>query len=182
MFKGESDGPTGPALDAANWLRNEDSQCFEERFSRLIWLTERLPGEEYWTFPGGLMAKSLFEETRYCFVYGQYLAATVLGLAYIERTLSALFYAAGRNDLERAGLGDLLKEALSEGLIDSSDFQHLDRIRTTRNSYAHFRKPSSEKGIEFRSIIAGEAPYAITDQDATNVMSATLRMVATTSV
>ena len=45
------------------------------------------------------MAKFLFEETRYCFAYGQYLAVIVLGVAFIERTLAAEFYASGRNDL-----------------------------------------------------------------------------------
>ena len=50
----------------------------------------------------GMMAKYLFEETRYCFVYGQYLAViSVLGMALVERTLAAEFYASGRDDLER---------------------------------------------------------------------------------
>ena len=94
-------------------------------FPRLEWLIDHSPAGEYWTFPGGLLAKSLFGETRYSFVYAQFLATILLGLAYIERTLAALFYEAGRKDLERASLSVLLREAHAAGLIDSSEFSGL---------------------------------------------------------
>ena len=74
---------------SATWLINEDSSSFEDRLSRLGWLTTHSPGGEYWTFPGGLHAKSVFEEARYCFVYAQFLATILLSLAYIELTLAA---------------------------------------------------------------------------------------------
>ena len=108
----------------AKWLSNEDARCFEDRLSRIEWLVDNSPAGENWTFPGGLLAKSLFEEARYCFVYAQtFLATILLGLAYIERTLAALSYEAGRNDLERAPLSVLLEEAHAEGLIGSSEFR-----------------------------------------------------------
>ena len=143
---------TDEKLSNSNWLRDEDSLCFDDRLSRLNWLADNSPAANYWTFPGGLMAKSLFDEARYCFIYGQFLATTLLGLAYIERTLSALFYAAGRNDLKRASLSKLLKEAHSHGLIGCTEFRGLERIRKKRNSYAHFRKPGDKEGIEFQVV------------------------------
>ena len=83
-----------------NWLSDEDFRCFEDRLSRLEWLIDNSPAGEYWTFAGGLLAKSLFEETRYSFVYAQFLATILLGLACIERTLAALFYGAGLSRAE----------------------------------------------------------------------------------
>src|SRR2546428_6452661 len=71
---------------AEQWLSREDERCRTGRLERLQWLATELPPGEYLTFPGGLMAKFLFEETRYCFAYGQYLAVIVLGVAFIERT------------------------------------------------------------------------------------------------
>ena len=121
----------------AEWLSDEDLACFEGLLSRLDWLAERAPPGEFWTFPGGLLAKSVFEESRYCFVYGQFIATTLLGLAYVERTLAALFYGAGRNDLERASFARLLKEARKARLISEAEFEDLERIRESRNSYAH---------------------------------------------
>ena len=138
---------------------------------------KKSPIAEYWTFPGGLMAKSLFEEARYCFAYGQFLAANLLGLAYIELTLSALFYESGRNDLKRAGLAKLLKEAHAVHLINAAELQDLGRIRKKRNSYAHFRRPGDKEGIETRAVVEDDAPYRIIERDATDVIAAALRMV-----
>ena len=167
---------------AAEWLSGEDSKCFEDRLSRLQWLIDNSPAGEYWAFPGGLLAKSLFEEARYCFVYAQYLATILVGLAYIERTLAALFYGAGRNDLERASLSALLGEAYAEGLIGSGEFRDLERIRENRNSYAHFRRPGHEDSMEARAILEDEAPYSVIERDATAVIAAALNMVAKNTV
>ena len=173
---------TSGQMSSLKWLKDEDALCFEDRRTRLNWLVKNSPIAEYWLFPGGLMAKSLFEEARYCFVYGQFIATSLLGLAYIERTLSALFFEAGRNDLKRASLSNLLNEALDCGLINREEFRDLERIRKKRNSFAHFRKPGHKEGIEHRSIVEGEAPYNVIEQDAFGVISATLRMVAKASI
>ena len=169
-------------LDSSKWLSEEDSVCFDDRLSRLSWLAEESPSADYWLFPGGFMAKSLFEETRYCFVYGQFQATTLLGLAYIERTLSALFYAAGRNDLKRASLTKLLKEAHDHGLIGSPEFRDLEKIRKKRNSYAHFRNPEDKEGVESRSVATDEAPYDVIQRDATEVIVSVLNLVAKASI
>ena len=105
--------PTEPEA----WLLNEDTVCREDRLARLTWLASMLPPADYLTFPGGSMAKLLFEEMRYCFAYGQFLATITLGFAYIERTLAAKFFAAGRADLERAGIMKLLQEARLHGVL-----------------------------------------------------------------
>ena len=167
---------------AAEWLSGEDSRCFTDRLSRLQWIIDNSPAGEYWTFPGGLLAKSLFEEARYCFVYAQFLATILLGLAYIERTLAALFYGAGRKDLQRASLSILLREACAEGLISGNEYRDLERIRENRNTYAHFRRPGHEDNMEVRAIRGDEAPYDIVEQDATAVITAALNVVAKNSV
>lgn len=163
---------------SAEWLRDEDSTCFDDRLSRLEWLAANSPRAEYWGFPGGLHAKALFEEARYCFVYAQFLATILLGLAYIEMTLAALLYGGGRSDLERARLSSLLAAAHAEGVIGSSAYQDLDRIRENRNAYAHFRRPLHQDSLEHRAVVADAEPYEVIEQDATTVMAAALRMVA----
>ena len=45
---------------------------------------------------------SFSRRTALCFAYGQYLAVIVLGVAFIERTLAAEFYASDRNDFKYA--------------------------------------------------------------------------------
>ncbi len=162
----------------AKWLSDEDSRCFDDRLSRLEWLVDNAPAGEHWLFPGGLHAKALFGEARYCYVYAQFLATILLGLAYIEQTLAALFYGAGRNDLQREGLSALLREAHAEGLIGDRELQDLKRVRKYRNAYAHFRRPGHEDSVEARAIVEDAAPYDVIEQDATVVMAVALHIVA----
>ena len=62
-----------------DWLNHEDTVNFEDRTARLDQLAKMIPKADYFTFPGALMSKYLFEECGYCFVYGQFLAVIVLG-------------------------------------------------------------------------------------------------------
>ena len=142
-------------LASEEWLTREDNVCRQDRLTRLNWLATNAPDTEYWVFHGGSMSKYLFEEARYCFVYRQFLATIVLGIAYIEHTLAALFYASGRNELERAGISILLQEALAYSWIDQAEFDNLQRARRIRNPITHFRRPLHSGTIEYRTVFIG---------------------------
>src|SRR2546423_8462803 len=133
------------------WLGREEAINREARISRLDWMASRMPDANHLRFPGGLISKYLFEETRYCFVYAQFLAVIILGLSYIEHTLAAMFYAAGRNDLERGSISTLLREAVSTGWITQAEFDNLDRAREIRNPITHFRRPLHDDTVEYRA-------------------------------
>ena len=157
-----------------DWLRQEDAILLEERAARLAWMEERINSDEYRLHHGGRLSVSLFEEMRYCFAYGQFIAAGLVGLAYIERRLAARFYAAGRNDLERAPLAKLLGEALSYGLITQNQYEELERIRNARNVYAHFRRPGHGDGIEYRALEVDDSVCGIIEQDAMAIVEAAI--------
>ena len=161
----------------SDWLDAEDAQCHEDRLSRLDWLVKHTPDGKFRVFPGGFLAKSHFDEMRYCYIYGQFLATTILGVAFLEITLAALFFQAGHNDLERASITDLFKEAHKHHLITDREYEHLNGIRKTRNAYAHFRKHGHKESVERRAIEDERAFYGIVEEDATIVMKAVLRMV-----
>jgi len=166
-----------PLSESEVWLKKEDSTCFPDRLERLNWLASKLPIAEYWIFPGGLISKYSFEEARYSFVYGQYLATVVLGLSYIERTLAALFYGAGRDELERASLAVLLQEARNLGWLDEKEFDNLQRAREIRNPITHFRRPGHVETVEYRAAAQEELPYNILEEDARHVMEAALAVL-----
>ena len=159
------------------WLTKEDNICRQDRLVRLRWIASKAPDTEYWAFPGGLISKYIFEESRYCFVYGQFLATIVLGLSYIEHTLAGLFYTSGRDDLERASISKLLTEALDYGWINQTEFENLQRARKVRNPVTHFRKPGYEDTVEHRSVLKNEVPYHILEEDAQHVMEAVLHLL-----
>jgi len=162
---------------ARAWLTQEDTVCYEQRVARLEWLESVFPPAEYWAFPGGLVSKFLFEEMRYSFVYGQFLAATMAGLAYIEWTLAAKHFMAGRDDLERAAISVLLREAQDSGLLTAGEVEDLDRLRRARNPVAHFRRPLAGDSVEMRALKDEEHPYEVLEKDARAVVLAAMNLV-----
>jgi hypothetical protein len=169
-------------LDAESWLDREDSVCREGRRSRLDWLVTLMPESEYLTFPGGWMAKYLFEEARYSFVYGQFMAATVLGMAFAERTLASWLHASGRTDLKRANLSRLMEEAVISGWLNSEERTAIDDARRLRNPIAHFRKFGESDGVESRTVTEGKPPYELIEQDCRHVMRVMYRLLARNTV
>jgi len=169
---------SGAPEQSREWITCEDAACREERIARLDWLASIYPPAEYISFPGGLMSKYLFDEMRYCFAYGQYLAAIVLGLAYIERTLGSEFYAVGRADLERAGIAKLLSEARNVGMLTNDEVSRLEEIRRSRNPVAHFRPPGHKESIESRSVMQDARPYELLEGDARSVIQAAMNILS----
>lgn len=169
-------------LSAEEWLDNEDKQCWDERLNRLRWIIEEYPDIDISLFHGGLKSHYLFEEARYCFVYGQYIASTMLSLSYIENTIASVFYASGRNDLQRARVVDLLKEAKEKGLISESEFTVFNTVRKIRNPIIHFCKPSDKETIEYREVKNDRHPYELLEEDAKTALKATFRMMAKFSI
>ena len=159
---------------AKDWLTREDANLLDDRAARLAWMAERINSDEYRMEHGGLLTTSLLDEMRYCFAYSQFIAASLVGLAYIERSLAARFYAAGHDDLERAPLAELLGAARSYGLINQDQHEELERIRHARNVYAHFRRPGRDDSVEYRALQDDDSFYGIVEQDAVGVVEAAL--------
>jgi len=175
---------------AEQWLDREDNAARSGRLDRLTWLAREMPKVDWLIFRGGLMTKYLFEEARYCFVYGQFLATIVLSLALIERELAALFYESGRNDLERAGIWELAKQAFETGWLTQEEFEWVEDLRQIRNPIVHFRKLGVQPGerakpdwwrdrLESRSVVEGRLPYEILEQDARQAMRIVHRLLGT---
>jgi len=164
------------------WLLAEDKSCFAQRVERLEWLISIAPAAQIWTFPGGWLGKQLFEEARYCFVYGQFLASAILGFAYVERTLAAMFYGAVRNDLQRATSEGLFQEAHAAGWLTEQELEAFDKARRLRNPLVHFRKPGHEDSIEFRGVQEERNLYEIIEDDAKNILNVVFRLVAQNAV
>ena len=169
-------------LNAEEWLDNEDRQCRNDRLNRLEWIIGEYPNIDISLFDGGLKSHYLFEEARYCFVYGQYFASIMLSVSYIENTLASVFYASGRNDLQRAHVIDLLNEAKKEGLISESEFNVFNKVRKIRNPITHFRKPAGRKTLEYSSVKNNKHPYKLLEEDAKIALKANFRIMAKFSI
>jgi alpha-amylase/alpha-mannosidase (GH57 family) len=167
---------------AEGWLDNEDEQCRDGRLSRLKWIIEEYPNIEISLFYGAPKSHYLFEEARYCFVYGQYIASIMLSLSYIENSLASAFYASGRNNLQRVSMVSLLEEAKEKGLISESEFDVFNKVREIRNPITHFRKPVDKEAIEYMAVKGARHPYEVLEEDAKAALKAAFRMMAKFSI
>lgn len=164
------------------WLKREDEGDRAGREQRLRWIVANYPSAEGFVLSGGWLSKQLLEEAKYCYVYGQYVAVVALGVAFVERLLAAQFYAAGRNDLERAGGQALLREALQRGWLTEADFERFDRLRCLRNPLVHFRRPLAGDTVEARAVVADSHPDGIVETDARAVLEGVFRVIETVAV
>jgi hypothetical protein len=110
------------------------------------------------------------------------MAVVVLGLAFIEQAIAGRFYAAGRNDLERATISALLLEAHGSGWIADDELTNLNRVRLLRNPVTHFRAPLSVDTIESRAVRAAAVPYSVLESDAKTVMEAVFHLLSKNTV
>jgi hypothetical protein len=157
-------------MKSEEWVDREDEIERTDRVRRLEWLAQLAPNNGLWLFHGGALTKSLFEEARYCFVYGWFLASMMLGLSFLEHSLASLLYGTGRNDLERANISNLVKEALKIGWINNDEFEMLEKTRALRNRITHFRSPDDEDRIEFISVNEQTPFYNVVEEDARSIM------------
>jgi hypothetical protein len=163
---------------AEAWLAREDAVAHEDRIRRLAWLDANSPSAQSgFIVPGGWLSQRLLEEAKYCFAYGQDIAAAVLGVAFVERVLAARFYGSGRDDLERAQSYRLLVEARDLGWLSSEEYALFDGIRALRNPMAHFRRPLNEDTHERRAIEGGGHPNDVAEEDSQRVLAAVLHLL-----
>ncbi|MDP3183185.1 MAG: hypothetical protein Q8M54_10270 [Desulfobaccales bacterium] len=107
-----------------------------------------------------------------------FLASAILGFAYVERALVAMFYGAGRNDLQRANSENLFQEAYAAGWITDQELEIFDKARRLRNPLVHFRKPGHKDSIELRAVQDERHPYNIIEDDAKHILNLVFRLVA----
>ena len=144
--------------ELSEWLEADDSRSRDQRTHRLRELLELLPmpGEGLTSW-GGDESTICLEELRLCYVQGSSFAVVLLCLAYVERELAATLYGAGWEGAKKATLTGLLEKAQEDGLLSSAEQRTFRDLADVRNSYAHFRNPSSETSL-LRQAVEGNAP------------------------
>lgn len=164
--------------EANEWIKQEDAIARPERTARLEWIVSNYPESDLgFLLNGGWLSFRLLEEAKYCFAYGQFLATAILGVAFIERLFAAQFYATGRDDLERAGSLDLLREALKSKWLSQEEFEQYDRVRRLRNPILHFRRPLGQGTIERRAVEGDIHPDELSEADAREILTSVFRVL-----
>jgi hypothetical protein len=162
---------------ASEWLDHEDASQRVDRTQRLVWLAQKMPEPAILLFHGGWLTMQLFEEAKYCFVYGQYLATITMAFGWVERTLASLLYGAGDNAAKQKRVVLLLQEAQVRNWITETEALALDEARRVRNNVAHFRGPLHDESYEARSVESEVHPSEVAEQDAREVLDAAFNLL-----
>lgn len=162
---------------SGSWLTNTNKVFSKKGANRLKWLVSQAPRSSHWVFPGGTVTINLFEAASYCFVNGQFLGAMVMGLSYIEHTLAGLFAAAGRKELENAGVVVLAREAMSLALLKQREFDIIKEATKKRDAKLATRRTIGLRDVENPIIEEDDQESAVYEEDGRKVMSVVIRLL-----
>lgn len=151
-------------------LGRENKPQLAARIQRQQWIEENSP-DVRWAFRGGPTVFRLFSEAQDCYVSGHYLACILTSVSFLEQSLAAEFHSIHRNDLNRASLPDLAKEARKFGWISEPDLIELLRIWGLRIPVTHSRPPGHPDRIEARQYNESAPIDEILEGDAHRVLT-----------
>ena len=160
------------------WLKKEDKATRSLRADRLRFLVETYGEPRHLLLPGGPISFYAFEESRLCFLNGQFIGCILLSQVVLEHILDGLFKMAGRDDLERAGFQLLTREALSEGYISQNEYDAFNLLRDRRNPYVHPRDPMDKKEFVRRMVMENKAAEMLFEEDARMAIQTIFRLLS----
>lgn len=130
----------------------------------------------------GLLSERFFEEARWCFVNGQFVACVLLSQCFLEVSLRSLLAAGGKNYgvsdkwLERAGFSDLVNKAKECGLIEPGHAANCHAVRQMRVEYVHARPVFSKKHIGRRIVAERASAMELSERDARRSLRVMLQL------
>lgn len=164
--------------ELAAWLEADDAKGRATRVLRLRDLldTMAVPTDGL-TFFGGETSEICFDEVRRCYMDGSYMAVILLSLAYVERELAAVLYAAGWEPAKKAPLGKVLRKAHQDGFLSDLEWRTYQELARLRNSQTHFRRPGSSESMMARMVEENAFPREVLATDAKRALLAMARIV-----
>ena len=171
-------------IDLAAWLQTEDDATRSYRLERLGFLVNEFGsvGAGPMCFHGGELSKRCFEEARWSWVNGQFIACTIICQCFVEISLRSLLSARGLNVgasdywLERTGMYELTKKARKIGLLTEDEVSALNRLRKNRIQYIHARPIFSKNHFMRRVLSTGETPEDTCEHDAQEAIRLTIQL------
>ncbi|MDE2764142.1 MAG: hypothetical protein OXQ94_14280 [Gemmatimonadota bacterium] len=160
------------------WLEADDAKGRGRRVLRLRDLLNTMPvSSDGLTLLGGETSQICFDEVRRCYMDGSYVAVVLLSLAFVERELAAVLYAAGWEAAKKAPMGEVLRKAHQDGCLSNLEWRTYQELARLRNSHAHFRRPASSDSMMARMVEENASPREVLAQDAKRALRAMARIV-----
>jgi hypothetical protein len=124
-------------------LRKNDREQFADRLIRFREIDAWLPNwEEGVPFGPHLETELAFQDARFAYVNGFWIAAILSALAALERHIAWRLANAGEKNADHLPLQAIIDRGRVLGFVTPSHANELERLRKFRNDYAHFRENS----------------------------------------
>lgn len=156
-----------------SWLNDEDYKTLIARTDRLFSIATLIEeSDEGLLFHGGVLTHRAFEEARWCWVNGQFIACTILCQCFVENSLRSMFgargYSSGESDqwITHSSMKELIEKSVEIDLIDQDLAVRLNQLRKMRNPYIHTRPVFSDGHFMKRVVDLGEMPETLCEEDA----------------
>ena len=171
-------------VNLKEWLSQEYNSSLDKRVSRLEFLVKTYGDPDgYQLFYGGTLVKDTFEEIRWSFINGQFIACILLCQCFIENSLRGILSMGGLNYgatdewLEKSGFYDLIEKAFAYQLINELEADDFDWLRETRAQYIHHKPAFSKKVFDKRYVEAECHPSEIYEEDAKKALKILFKLI-----
>lgn len=145
-----------------------------ERLAQLMLLGEPTNGRMLF---GGTDCVNALWEAQWSFINGLDLCTILAAQTCVEKLLAGFIDLDGGGDSPEGSYARLLKDATERRLISLREYQLFDRLRRTRNPYAHYRSVNDGQNIQRRAMNTGEHPDALLQSDAQAAVYALIDLV-----
>lgn len=145
-------------------LERAEKATLPLRAERIRWLERVIPRNQAFGMP--LETFYVFEEAKSSFVYGCFVASTVLSAAFVEHWLGAHLSQQGfTKEIER-GLAAMTECCRKNNLLNPTLLDRIDRLRLIRNPFAHLKSFDHPHGLGQRSLRGRSHPKQMLETDA----------------
>jgi hypothetical protein len=108
----------------------------------------------------------VFEEAKSSFVYGCFVASTVLSASFVEHWLGAHLYQRGYSKEAERGLAAMIDCCRKNDLLNHTLLKRIDRLRLIRNPFVHLKSFEHPHGVGQRMLRGRSHPEAVLEADA----------------
>lgn len=145
-------------------LERVEKATLPVRAERVRWLEKVIPKNRGFAMPTETFY--VFEEAKSSFVYGCFVASTVLAAAFVEHWLSARLAQRGFNKAANNGLAAMIECCRKNHLLNPTLLEKVNRLRLIRNPFTHLKSFDHPHGLGQRSLRERSHPEALLEVDA----------------
>jgi len=145
-------------------LGRAENSTLPVRAARIRWLATKLPRNRTYMMPQETFY--VFDEAKSSFVYGCFVATTVLCAAFVEHWLAGQLVDIGFAKEAGRGLASMLDCCRKHDFLNSPVLIRIERLRTIRTPFLHLKQFDHPHTIGQRTLRDRRHPFSVMEEDA----------------